>query len=154
MYGGSSAVYSAFISYICRMMVASAGLSVPEWLYRRWLSKNLGMFLCRHDPRIARVRREMGTWKTRRLRQKERTPLGNTIFEWEGWTETTIACEEFYFAQPLKLWNSSQRKKWKKTHQRTDGSFMNRSGSSRISAKIKLHPCMNHITFYHKSFPF
>lgn len=60
-----------------------------------------------HDQRIAHVRSEMGTWKTSRLRKKERTPLGNTIFECEGWTDTTIACEEFYFAQPLKLWNSS-----------------------------------------------
>lgn len=45
------------------------------------------------------------------VKRKER-PWG--IFECEGWTETTIACEEFYFAQPLKLWNSSQHKKWKK----------------------------------------
>lgn len=72
------------------------------------------MHLYWHDQRIAHVRSEMGTWKTSRLHKKERTPLDNMIFECEGWTETAIACEEFYFAQPLKLWNSSQHKKWKK----------------------------------------
>lgn len=46
------------------------------------------------------------------LVKRKEHPWG--IFECEGWTETTIACEEFYFAQPLKLWNSSQHKKWKK----------------------------------------
>lgn len=46
------------------------------------------------------------------LVKRKEHPWG--IFESEGWTETTIACEEFYFAQPLKLWNFSQHKKWKK----------------------------------------
>lgn len=135
---------------ICRcvgswVVVCSAGC--------QWPATKL-MHLYWHDQRIAHVRSEVDTWKTSRLHQKERTPLDNVIFECGGWTETAIACEEFYFAQPLKLWNSSQHKKWKRTHQRTDSSFMNQSGSSRISAKIKLHPCMNHITFYHKSSPF
>lgn len=65
-----------------------------------------------HCRGAARERRMWALGRLADLVKRKEHPW--EIFECEGWTETAIACEEFYFAQPLKLWNSSQHKKWKK----------------------------------------
>lgn len=105
-----------------------------------------------HDQRIAHVRSEMGTWKTSRLRKKERTPLGNTIFECEGWTDTTIACEEFYFAQPLKLWNSSQHKKWKKPTREQTAHLWTSLGHLEFLLRLNYTPAWITLLFIIKAF--
>lgn len=64
--------------------------------------------------RIAHGRREMGTWKTSRKNKQRITQLFLTIVKMKDELKTNIACEEFYFAQPLKLYEIPQQK-WK-TH--------------------------------------
>lgn len=114
MHGGSYSVYSAFAVQLAGSLWP---LQVCQFLSDQcWPPGKEGP--PRGWPCTARAREQHGRGAQRALGRladlvkRKGTPW--EIFQCEGWTETTIACEEFYFAQPLKLWNSSQHKKWKK----------------------------------------